>query len=94
MAVKAGLDAKQFKQALDARTHAPELQARSATAHNKHFWGAPSIQINNYRISGMFPLSRLRRTVDLALEEAKQAQANEAAPGSPLPPSTQDKKMR
>ncbi len=84
-AAAVGLDLGRFRAALDGSVHRAAILAEGAVAEAAGLPGTPGFaitssapaidprtgQINGYRVSGALPLSRFRRAVRRALQEAK-----------------------
>jgi predicted DsbA family dithiol-disulfide isomerase len=71
------LDMDRWKAALDAGTHAPEIEADRKAADEMNIRGTPAFLIvpghasSGYFVSGAQPYSKFHKLVDRALAEAK-----------------------
>jgi protein-disulfide isomerase len=75
LAKRQGMNLPRFRQALDAHSHQPKVQADLAAAKQAGITGTPTSVINGYVVSGAQPITAFRRAVMRALAEQRPAPA-------------------
>lgn len=66
-----GLDMAKFRKALDEHTHKALIEADMKVARDAGIQGTPGMTVNGYFIGGAQPFPQFKKTVDMALKEAK-----------------------
>lgn len=79
LAAKAGVNLRQFSDALDQHTHRAAVQADAALAKQIGINGTPGFVVGGYFISGAQPYTKFRKAINLALKDKRLGRKPSAA---------------